>query len=59
VIRWTVDGQATVPAGPGAYRVQYLDGHDEPIRPGAAERLTEQPVLVRSHQGKAVAQPPG
>ena len=58
-IRWTVDGQASVPAGPRAYRVQYLDGHDEPIKPGAPEPLTEQPVLVRSHPTKAVALPPG
>ena len=56
-IRWTVDGQATVPAGPGAYRVQYLDGHDERLTPGAPERITEQPVLIRSNLPKVVAQP--
>lgn len=46
-IRWTLSGTADVPAGPGAYRVDHLDGTTRETGPEDVVRITERPVLVR------------
>lgn len=46
-VRWMASGTAVMPAEPGAYRIDHLDGRTVPVRAGAAVRLGERPVLVR------------
>ncbi|NDU76397.1 cobalamin ABC transporter substrate-binding protein, partial [Actinomadura sp. DSM 109109] len=52
-VRWMAKGTARMPAEPGAYRIDHLDGGTSGVRPGSPVRLTERPVLVRFHPGQS------
>ncbi|WP_433476987.1 BTAD domain-containing putative transcriptional regulator [Spirillospora sp. CA-142024] len=50
-VRWMAKGTAEMPAEPGAYRIDHLDGRTVTLTAGDTVRLTERPVLVRSALG--------